>query len=154
MPPDKIERLRASRTLNPHPEKITDPLFQHSEFFDPRDLLQVRYEMVRCAKKGTTLKVTAARFGTSVQTCVRANRAFRESGLQGLMPQQRGPKGPHKITSDILEFVLRYRAEHGSVGASKLVPIIAERFGVQIHPRGLYRALEKKTPNGSDDRTA
>ena len=154
MPPDKIERLRASRTLNLHPERITDPLFQHSDFFDPRDLLQVRYEMIRCAAQGSSLKATAERFGTSIASCVRANRAFRERGLHGLMPQRCGPKGPHKITSDILDFVLRYRAEHGPVGAAKLVPIIADRFGVRIHPRGLYRALEKKTRNGSDERSA
>ena len=154
MPPDKIERLRASRTLNPHPDTITDPLFQHSDFFDPRDLLQVRYEMVRCARQGAWLKETAARFGTSVPSCVRANRAFRERGLQGLIPKRRGPRGPHKITPDILNFVHQYRAKHGPVGAGKLVPIIAERFDVQIHPRGLYRALEKKTRNGTDERTA
>ena len=27
MPRDKSERLRASRTLNPHPEAVSDPLF-------------------------------------------------------------------------------------------------------------------------------
>jgi hypothetical protein len=31
--------------LNPSPERVTDELFQ--EFFDPRDLVQVKYEMLR-----------------------------------------------------------------------------------------------------------
>ena len=143
MPDNKTEHLRKSGTLNPHPEKVADPLFNNSPFFDPRDLLQVRYEMIRCARQGTPLKETAARFGTSVPTCVRANRAFRKRGLQGLIPERRGPQGPHKITAEMLDFVQQYRAEHGPVGVRRLSRLIAEHFGVTIHFTGLHKALEK-----------
>ncbi len=34
-------------TLHTRPEQVRDPLFQHSEFFDPRDLVLVKYEMLR-----------------------------------------------------------------------------------------------------------
>ena len=85
----KTQRLRHSGTLNPNPERVADPLFADSEFFDPRDLLQVRYEMVRYTE-GASLREAAERFGTSVPTCVRANRAFRDGGLQALIPQRRG----------------------------------------------------------------
>ena len=141
----KTERLRQSGTLNPRPDTVTDALFQDSAFFDPRDLLQVRYEMVRCTERGVPLKEAAARFGTSVPTCVRANRAFREGGLQGLIPQRRGPRGAHKITPQILAFVEQFRAEHGRIGSRRLVPLIEARFGVHIHPRSLDKALAKKT---------
>ena len=126
MPSKKTDRLRASRTLNPNPEKITDPLFEQSNFFNPRDLLQVLYEMVRCAKTGTSLQETASRFGTSEPTCVRVNRTFRQHGLQGLLPQRRGPRGPHKIAAEIMAFVLKYRAAHGPVDVKKLVPLTDE----------------------------
>lgn len=43
----KIEELKRTGTLNPHAESVTDPLFQQNPFFDPRDLLQARYEMLR-----------------------------------------------------------------------------------------------------------
>ena len=43
----KTAELNRSGTLNPHPEVIVDPLFQNNPFFDPRDLLQTRYEMLR-----------------------------------------------------------------------------------------------------------
>jgi len=52
----KIKRLRQSGTLHPRPETVTDPLFQDLAFFDPHDLLQVRYEMVRCTGRGVPLK--------------------------------------------------------------------------------------------------
>ena len=47
---DKSGRLRGTGTLNPHPERVRDPRFAGSDFFDPRDLLQVRYEMVRLVR--------------------------------------------------------------------------------------------------------
>jgi len=43
----KTAELDRSGTLNPHPEAIVDPLFQNNPFFDARDLLQTRYEMLR-----------------------------------------------------------------------------------------------------------
>lgn len=43
----KVEALRAERSLNPRPEAVTDEAFVASEFFDARDLVQVKYEMVR-----------------------------------------------------------------------------------------------------------
>ena len=43
----KIKTLRQQGVLNSHPEAVTDPLFQTADFFDPQDLLQVKYEMLR-----------------------------------------------------------------------------------------------------------
>ncbi len=140
----KSEHLRKSGTLNPHPEAVSDPLFEGSPFFDPRDLLQVRYEMIRAHKKGTTLEEAAARYGMSVPTCVRAKRAFREGGLHALIPGRRGPRGPRKITPEILEFAESYRATHGDVSIRKLAALISEHFSVRIHFSGLHRALSKK----------
>jgi len=46
-PSSKEDALARHGTVNPHPEAVTDPRFLREEFFDPRDLVQVRYEMVR-----------------------------------------------------------------------------------------------------------
>ena len=46
-PDRKTAELAASRTLNPHPETLADAAFAGSDFFDARDLVQVKYEMVR-----------------------------------------------------------------------------------------------------------
>jgi len=49
MPPDpkKIQALRANGTLNPHPEKVRVAHFAEREFFDPHDLVQIKYETLR-----------------------------------------------------------------------------------------------------------
>ena len=44
---EKQRRLRQQASLNPRPDAVSHPLFWGSEFFDPHDLLQVKYEMLR-----------------------------------------------------------------------------------------------------------
>ena len=46
-PDPKEAALAEARCLNPHPEQVTDAEFLASEFFDARDAVQVKYEMVR-----------------------------------------------------------------------------------------------------------
>ena len=136
--------VRKAGTLNRAPENVIDPMFVAGDFFDARDLLQVRYEMVRLVRIGqATLAQAAARFGVSRPTCFRMVKAFDSAGLQGLIPAPRGPRGPHKITPQMLRFVDDYRARHGRVGARRLVPLIEAEFGVRVHPRGLEKALER-----------
>lgn len=43
----KEDALREARALNPRPDAVIDAGFAASEFLDARDLVQVRYEMVR-----------------------------------------------------------------------------------------------------------
>ena len=141
---EKQDRLRKAGTLNRTPEKVSDPMFAVGDFFDARDLLQVRYEMVRLVRLGeATLAQAAARFGVSRPTCFRVVKAFDGGGLQELIPAQRGPRGPHKISPEMLRFVEDYRARHGRVGARRLAPLIEAEFGVRVHPRGLEKALER-----------
>ena len=43
----KAEALRRQGALHPHPDTVRDEAFRQGEFFDSRDLVQVRYEMLR-----------------------------------------------------------------------------------------------------------
>lgn len=148
MPEDdrKIKSLEASGTLNRHPERIRCERFRDGGFFDPRDLLQVRYELVRSADDAQ-LKTVAAEFGVSVPTCVRLRRSFREGGLQALVPLRRGPRRNHKVSDEILEFIAACKSGQGRLGARRLVPVIKERFGVELHPRTIDKALERAKKN-------
>ena len=51
-PDPKEIALAEARCLNPHPEQVTDPAFLASDFFDARDAVQVKYEMVRKVQAG------------------------------------------------------------------------------------------------------
>lgn len=147
----KAEALRGAGLLNPHPERVVAASFQDSDFFDPRDLLQVRYEMLRSAERdGITQTEAARQFGVTRMTFHRVRSAFAERGLAGLVPGRRGPRGPRKITPEIRRFASEYRRRRGKVGATRLARAIEAEFGVQLHPRSLERALPadaKKNPS-------
>ena len=99
----KVTALRESRCLNPHPEQVTDPAFLTEEFFDARDAVQVKYEMVRrVTLDGAPVTATAAAFGYSRPSYYQAAAALAASGLDGLVPGKPGPRGGHKLTGEIL----------------------------------------------------
>ena len=62
----KAAALREARCLNPHPEQVSDAAFLAEKFFDARDVVQVKYEMVRrVSVDGAPVTATAAAFGYS-----------------------------------------------------------------------------------------
>ena len=80
--------------LNANPEQVRDPLFEKSsDFFDPQDNLQVRYEMLRAhLVDGGSVSGVCQRFGVSRQTFYKLQEKFLDEGTTGLLPQQPGPK--------------------------------------------------------------
>ena len=140
----KLEALRQQGTLNPRPEDVTDELFQTSEFFDARDVVQVKYEMLRrVEKEGPSITEAASAFGFSRPSFYQAQVAFEQGGIAGLVPQKRGPKEAHKLTSKILDFLQQIRLEDPSLGSAELVGRIKKRFGVIVHPRTIERGLAR-----------
>ena len=64
----KIDSLKKYGALNPHPQKVTEQIFSDSEadFFDSRDLVQVKYEMLRAVEKESqSVKQASEAFGFS-----------------------------------------------------------------------------------------
>lgn len=141
----KTLRLRTLGSLNPHPERVQAPAFQVDSFFDPRDLVQVKYEMLRLVQlEGTSKAEAAALFGVSRPTYYQAEADYAREGLAGLLPRRRGPKEAHKLSSHILTFIDQYLNEHGSTGARRLAEVLQTEFGLTVHPRSIERALARK----------
>jgi len=141
----KRQTLAASRTLNPHPERVTDPLFGPGGFFDSADLVQVKYEMVRKVEVGDVpVSQAAATFGFSRQSLYSARTALREEGLAGLVPAKPGPKGGHKLTEEVLDHLQELQAADPRLRPADLAAAVGRRFGVTVHPRSVERALARR----------
>jgi transposase len=141
----KAEALRKHRALNPTPERVTDERFQADEFFDARDLVQVKYEMLRRVRRdGATVTEAAEAFGFSRPTFYQAREALEEEGLAGLAAKQPGPKGAHKLRENVLEFVEGLRTQSPELRSREWADRIEERFGVSVHPRSIERALARR----------
>ncbi|HEY2781206.1 MAG TPA: helix-turn-helix domain-containing protein [Steroidobacteraceae bacterium] len=146
----KVAALQATGTLNRRPEAVTDPLFRTGGLFDPRDLLQVRYEMVRRhLVEDEPVAATAQLFGVSLPTAYQAHAAFKAGGLAALLPKRRGPKHGHKLTPEVLSHIEQRRRERPNLRAGDLVADLQHTFGLTIHRRSLERLLtgQKKLPS-------
>jgi transposase len=136
--------LREARCLNPHPEAVTDEAFGSQEFFDARDAVQVKYEMVRRVRvDGESVTSAAAAFGYSRPSYYEAAAALDEQGLDGLVPGKPGPKRRHKLTDEMCGFADKRLTADPSLRAANLVEPIEARFGVRVHPRSIERALAR-----------
>jgi transposase len=140
----KADALRAHGALHPHPETVQAPLFTTHEFFDPRDLVQVKYEMLRQVDvEGAPVARTAEAFGVSRPTFYQTQTAFKQRGIAGLVPRKRGPHGAHKLDDAVMTFVATQRTDDPALGVRALLPRIHDRFGLDVHPRSLERALRR-----------
>ena len=115
------------------------------EFFDPRDLVQVKYEMLRTVEKeGRSVKHASEVFGFSRPAFYQAQSQFKQGGVTGLVKRRPGPKSAHKLTDDILAFIEEKVIEGQSLRARRLAPLIKERFGKDVHPRTIERAVTRR----------
>jgi transposase len=141
----KAEALRESRTLNPHPESVADARFTDSEFFDSRDLVQVKYEMVRRVEvDGQPVATAAPAFGFSRQTYYQTAATLAEGGPAALVPSKPGPKGPRKLTREIVDHLEALVAADPALRSPALADLVEERFGMRVHPRSIERALARR----------
>src|SRR2546427_12496767 len=81
----KTEPLQRDGPLNRHPEAVRAPWFAEQRFFDARDLVQVKYEMLRHVRVDGAKKASAAAlFGVSRPTFYQAEAALARDGLGAL----------------------------------------------------------------------
>ena len=147
MSEEKLRILRQSHTLHPHPDQVRDPLFTTgSAFFDPRDLVQVKYELLRRVRvDGESVSHAAALFALSRPTFYAAQAAWERAGLIGLFPEPTGPRHAHKLTEDILA-LLRPRA--ATMSSTELAAWLREAHQLIVHPRSIERALARAAKKG------
>jgi len=137
------QALIAEGATHPHPQAVTDPLFHDSAFFDPDDLMQVKYEMLRSVQKEGRAVVEAAQaFGLSRPVFYVTQELFQREGLPGLLPRKRGPKGPHKLTDEALGILVQAIQEAGRMlTGEELAALLVQRCGIEAHPRSILRRL-------------
>ncbi len=141
----KRQILRQQGVLNPRPRDVQHKLFQSGDFFDPEDLVQVKYEMLRQVEiDRQSVSASAKAFGFSRPSFYQNQSAFQQAGLGGLLPAKRGPRSGHKLTTEVMEFINRTQAADASLSAMQLAEAVRERFGLSVHPRSIDRQLHRQ----------
>jgi transposase len=146
----KKENLKDEGAFNPKHKEVKDKLFKEKDFFDPRDLVQVKYEMLRRVKKeDKTVSKVVKNFGFSRPTFYQIKDNFNKEGLPGLLPKKRGPQKPHKLTPEVMIYIKRIIPEKKKVDYKKLAQKVEAKFSISVHPRSIRRALKQLKKNSS-----
>ncbi len=146
----KAQALRSHGALNHRFQEVTDELFAASDFFDPHDMVQVKYEMLRRVRvDGWSITEASAAVGLSRVAFYEAQQAFERDGMTGLLPKQRGPKSAFKLTEPIMAFIRRQQRRDRTLRMPALVAMVEERFGLSVHPRSIERALSRRQKGGA-----
>lgn len=141
----KVKALREEGTLNLAPNKVRDPKFQENEFFDPHDIVQVKYEMLRrVSVENASVTSATEEYGVSRPTYYQTKATFDKAGVAGLVPQKRGPRGPYKLQGEVLAFVQQQLVAGEPVRAREIAKLIRQKFDLNIHPRTIERAVAGK----------
>ena len=141
----KTDILAEDGMLNPAPEKVRDPKFQEGGFFDPCDVVQVKYEMLRrVSVEKASVTDASDDYGVSRPTYYQAKADFEEGGIAALVPKKRGPRGPHKIQGEVLAFLRAQVSPGQPIRARALARLVQKELGLDIHPRTIERAVGAK----------
>jgi transposase len=140
----KRAALLSADSLHPRSEEVSHALFQQHPFFDPNDLLQVKYEALRAWEfKEQPVSSLADAFALSRPTLYAARTALRAHGLAGLLPNKRGPKQAHKLTDNVLLRLRQLLEADSTRSTSELLDALRDELGVTIHLRTLEKALRR-----------
>jgi len=137
----KHHHLKKAGLFNPNPEKVKDPLFlEQTNFFDPCDNLQIRYEMLRShLMESDSVVGICRRFGVSRQSFYTLEEKFKQEGTAGLLPKKPGPRGPSKLTVEVLEFVLQSLQADERLSMVEIKSQIQQKFGISLHRRTIEK---------------
>jgi transposase len=146
----KAAALHQSGSFNPRSGGVSNDLFRTYDFFDPNDLVQVKYEMLRrVSVESGSVTEAATEFGLSRPSFYEAQAAFQQEGLVGLLPEKRGPRRAHKLGAEIMEFLQAAKTEDPALSGAALADKLWKERRLRVHRRSIERALarrQKKLP--------
>jgi len=140
----KSQFLKKEKIINPRPERVIHPLFQKTEFFDPFDLPQVRYELLRSARSEELSIAEACRqFGFSREYFYQLDRAFMERGFVSMLGSPIGRRPIIALNQEIVNFIIQRRIQNSNLSGENLRQEVHKNYKVQCSRRSVERIVEK-----------
>ncbi len=141
---DKAEFLRTEGMINPKPARVVHPLFQSIEFFDPLDIAQVRYEMLRSARvEDSSVKEACRLFGFSREYFYQLERDFMARGYVALLGSTKGRRPLIALNQEIINYLIHRKMAEPQLTSEDLRKEIWETHQVECSRRTVERVLKK-----------
>jgi transposase len=140
----KKKFLQQEGLLNAKPERISHPLFETLGFFDPFDLPQVRYEMIRAGRVENISVADACKlFGFSREYFYKLERAFMARGYVALLGSTMGRRPIIALNQEIVNFIVHRKIEEPKLSGENLRQEIQRFYNVDCSRRTVERIVEK-----------
>lgn len=140
----KSKFLQKEGLVNPKPERVTNPLFGTYEFFDPLDLPQVRYEMLRIARVDHAPVSEACRqFGFSREYFYRLERDFMSRGYVSLLGSFRGRRPLIALNQELVNFIIHRKMTTPNLTGEDLRNELKTAYQVECSRRTVERIIRK-----------
>ncbi len=137
--------LVANGTFNKNHEKVKNEKFLTDTFYDPMDIVQVKYEMLKDAAEGSwQIAKVAAEFGLSRASFYKIKEAFESRGLSALVPEKPGPKKPYKLTEPYAKYIDKYISEKPKASSNEIATNLRKDKGLKVSKRTVERYRSKK----------
>lgn len=135
--------LQKEGLINPKPERVQYHFFNANKFFDPLDLPQVRYEMLRLARGDKTSVANACRlFGFSREYFYQLERKFMENGFVALIGDQKGRRPLIALNNEIVNFIVHRKIDNHSLSGEDLREEILKIYKLDCSRRTVERVIE------------
>jgi len=135
--------LEQEGLLNAKPERVSHPLFETLDFFDPFDLPQVRYEMIRSARVEKLPVAGACKlFGFSREYFYKLERDFMARGYVALLGSTMGRRPILALNQEIVNFIVHRKMEQTGLSGERLRQEIQELYKVDCSRRTVERIVE------------
>jgi hypothetical protein len=118
----KNDFLKEEGLLNLNAKKVVHPLFKSVDFFDPSDLAQVRYELLRATKQEKiSVAKTCRLFGFSREYFYRLSHSFMETGFPALLKSPQAGRRPLiALNQNILTFIIYRKIDEPQLSGEQL----------------------------------
>jgi hypothetical protein len=136
----KKDVLIKNGTFNKSYGKVSEQKFISDDFFDPQDLVQIKYEMLRTARDSEwNISEIADAFGFSRAAFYKIKASFEQKGISAFIPDKSGPKGAKKFTEGHQRFINNYLTSHPKTSSDELKRILQMERGLEISKRTIER---------------
>lgn len=140
----KKDFLQKEGLINPKPERVNYELFESNVFFDPLDLPQVRYEMIRTARVDSISVAKACRFfGFSREYFYKLERSFMDRGFVALLGSPKGRRPLIGLNNEILNFIIHRKIDNPKLSGEDLRQEILYLYKIDCSRRTVERIIEK-----------
>ncbi|MDR0299469.1 MAG: helix-turn-helix domain-containing protein [Streptococcaceae bacterium] len=140
----KDELLKKDGCFNSNHENVKAGIFDKNPFFDKKDVVQVKYEMIRATSndEGNVTEI-ADTYGFSRKSYYQMKKAFENGGLPALIPKKTGPKGAFKMDADVLLFINAFIKTHKNAKPKEISDALETEKEIKVHPRTISRHFKK-----------